>query len=1329
MTRFEARRLSFVIAIMLFICFAGAALFAAPIKNHPVTFKQPDGTVLNLFVSGDEHFNWIHDANGYTIIQDPNTGYYTYMVLQDGVPVASQYIVGRVSPESVGLQKNALPSPEKIRSLSAAFPKPSELGINDVGPKGAPSSGAINNLAVFIRFSDDAEFTTQVSAYDQEFNSSTAGVNSMYNYYREVSYNAISITTTFYPTPSGGLVVSYQDSHPRGYYQPYSAINTIGYSGGDNGTDRTLREHALLANAVNAVASSVPPSLLIDADNDGYVDNIAFIVKGNAGGWASLLWPHMWSLYSQTAMLNGKRVWNYNLELESMVSANVLCHEMFHTLGGPDLYHYSQDGMDPAGGWDVMDTTPNPPQHMSAYMKYKYVHWINSLPAITTSGTYTLSPEGSSSTGNIYRIDSPNSTTEFFVVEFRKRAGIFESSLRGEGILVYRINGSLEGNADGPPDEVYVYRPGGTTTLNGTAASANFSANVGRTAINDTTNPSSFLMDGTAGGLNISNISSTGSTMSFYVTLPPLQITRLTLGSTSVQAGASTSATVLLSAAAPAGGSTVTLSSSNSHVHVPTSVLVPAGSRTVIFTVTTDVVSSPPNSATITATFNGTAQTGITLVYSTTLVVTKAGAGTGTVTSSPAGINCGSTCSASFSSTTSVTLTATADSNSNFVGWNGGGCSGTGTCTMDMSQGRSVTATFNLVNTQFATTAVPAGSHPVAVALNQATNKIYVVNRDSSNLTLIDGATNATTNISVGATPLALAVNPTTNKIYVANSASNNVTVIDGATNSTATIPSGSNPIAVAVNPVTNKIYVANSSYPGVVTVIDGITNATESVPTGPGCIALAVNPVTNKIYVANGGGVTVIDGATNATATVAAGTSPWSVAVNSVTNKIYVANNGGIDLTVIDGATNTTTTISVGNHPSALAVNPDTNKTYVATDQGVTVIDGVTNTATYIATGSPLAVAVNTSTNKIYFANGYANSVSVLDGATNATSTVPVGSYPSAIAVNPLTNRIYVADSESNNVTVLLAPLSLAITLRDFDANAKGDLTWHNNGTGETQVWRMNGTTVNGSMLNMAIPDPTWRPLLSADFNGDSKADILWHNYSSGANYLWQTNSSLWFDGYGLEPVNDSNWQIIAAADFDGDGKADLVWRNSQTGDNYVWLMNGSAMKAPAWMQGVAGNDWQFVTIADFNGDGHPDMLWHNVTTGVYYAWLMNGTTIVSGAVPGTNTDPNWQMAAIADFNGDGRAEILWRNITNGANYMWMLDGNGNFASGAGVEPVTDMNWQIVSAGDLDGDHKADLVWRNLSTGANYVWFMNGATLVNSGGIPAMTDQNWKLY
>ena len=46
-------------------------------------------------------------------------------------------------------------------------------------------------------------------------------------------------------------------------------------------------------------------------------------------------------------------------------------------------------------------------------------------------------------------------------------------------------------------------------------------------------------------------------------------------------------------------------------------------------------------------------------------------------------------------------------------------------------------------------------------------------------------------NVTVGTRPFGVAVNPLTNKIYVANGGSNNVTVIDGANNATTTVEIG----------------------------------------------------------------------------------------------------------------------------------------------------------------------------------------------------------------------------------------------------------------------------------------------------------------------------------------------------------------------------------------------------------------------------------------------------------------------------------------------------------------------------------------------------------
>ena len=61
--------------ILLIACFFLISVQAAYLKNIPVTVTQPDGTELHCFASGDEYFNYLHDKDGYTIMQHPETGY------------------------------------------------------------------------------------------------------------------------------------------------------------------------------------------------------------------------------------------------------------------------------------------------------------------------------------------------------------------------------------------------------------------------------------------------------------------------------------------------------------------------------------------------------------------------------------------------------------------------------------------------------------------------------------------------------------------------------------------------------------------------------------------------------------------------------------------------------------------------------------------------------------------------------------------------------------------------------------------------------------------------------------------------------------------------------------------------------------------------------------------------------------------------------------------------------------------------------------------------------------------------------------------------------
>jgi M6 family metalloprotease-like protein len=494
----------YLLAILLSVCTSISAQ-SAPLKFVPQTLVQPDGDTIHVFASGDEFYNWVHDKDNYTILRDPVSQYFVYAAVERGKLVPTSYIVGRIDPAVAGLIEgvNVFPEMSPQRSLAkkayASLMSPTAV------------TGARNNLIVFIRFKDEPEFTEYANEFNLDFNYLPG--SSLKSYYREVSGGRLDITSIIVQA-SGSGISSYQDDQPRSYYLKYDAItNPNGY-----GSDRASREDNLLRKALTAVLPQIPSTVDLDGDGDGRVDNVCFIVSGSPPGWSELLWPHMSYLSASPAFLiNGKTVYTYNLQLEKYLSPGTVCHEMGHSLGMPDLYHYSNGSSSPCGEWDIMSSGFD--VHMSNYMKYAYMKWIPTLRVITTSGTYWLNAS-TAATNTIYKIASPRGAREWFFVEYRRKSGQYEAFLPGSGLLVYRINEKVAGNAYGPPDEIYVYRPNGTLTSSGNTGNAFFSSDVKRTAINDVTNPSSFLSDGLAGGLSISNIgSAVGDSIRFDVTI------------------------------------------------------------------------------------------------------------------------------------------------------------------------------------------------------------------------------------------------------------------------------------------------------------------------------------------------------------------------------------------------------------------------------------------------------------------------------------------------------------------------------------------------------------------------------------------------------------------------------------------------------------------------------------------------------------------------------------------------------------------------------------------------------------------------------------------
>ena len=289
-----------------------------------------------------------------------------------------------------------------------------------------------------------------------------------------------------------------------------------------------------------------------------------------------------------------------------------------------------------------------------------------------------------------------------------------------------------------------------------------------------------------------------------------------------------------------------------------------------------------------------------------------------------------------------------------------------------------------------------------------------------------------------------------------------------------------------------------------------------------------------------------------------------------------------------------------------------------------------------------------------------------------------------------------------------------------DFDNDGHSDVFWRNTVTGENYLYPLNGTTVlDTEGYARTVAEQNWTIVRIGDFNGDGMADLLWRNASTGENYIYLMNGrEVLGEGF-IRTVPDTNWKVAGIGDFDADGKADILWRHAVTGENYVYLMDGLAIRPDeGYIRSVADQNWQVVSTGDFNGDGKASVLWRNSATGENYVYPMNGLEILptEGYIR-TVADQNWRIVGTGDFNGDGFSDILWRNVATGENYMYPMNGLAVLPTEGYLRTVLEQAWTVQGTGDYDGDGKADVFWRQIVTGENYLYPMDGTSIKPTEG------------
>ncbi len=501
------------------VCWSGGVVHAVPARPKPIAVNQPDGAAITLYVKGDEAAHWYEDAAGNVVTKCPKTGQWVYGTVVDGAIQPTALVAGRDDPKGVA---QVAASASRIRAAvrdrkAARAAKESK----DDGPLRAGPRGTMQNLVILVNFTDKTIAQTP-QQFDDLFNeigySTDGAAGSVKDYYLEVSYGALTIQST--------VVEAVTLDYGYAYY------------GQNDAYGEDLLPAAMVRDALVKLEARGFDFSQMDGDGDGYVDGLTVVHAGEGeenGTDPNAIWSHKWQLgnpvtYDGVVLEPYVTVPAIRDGSGAIVHPGVICHELGHHLGLPDLYDidYTSEGagqfcLMAGGSWN--GGNGESPAQMSAWCKVT-LDWVQPT-IISTAGAYSLGQVETNA--QIYKIQGAFSANEFFLIENRQGVS-FDASLPGSsrGILIWHVDENQPDNSDETHYLVDLEEAGGTQDLEsagGASGDDDYFRQGNATEFNSTTTPSSASYDGTPLGLGMETIGPTGSTMLFSVVMvDPLSI-------------------------------------------------------------------------------------------------------------------------------------------------------------------------------------------------------------------------------------------------------------------------------------------------------------------------------------------------------------------------------------------------------------------------------------------------------------------------------------------------------------------------------------------------------------------------------------------------------------------------------------------------------------------------------------------------------------------------------------------------------------------------------------------------------------------------------------
>ncbi|MDE5794842.1 MAG: M6 family metalloprotease domain-containing protein [Muribaculaceae bacterium] len=439
---------------------SGLCMFAMAIPAKPgfVAYTQPDGSVINVKIVGDEHGHMIYSAEGNLLIESDGRLEYARFDAK-GFPTASGIVATKENDSKIAsMQIQPKENVDKWASMMTANrdSRLEKLYSKSAIKKASTRAEESENRLVPYNFGrcdvtypvlgEQKGLVILVSYQDLDFKYGDYDYfNRMLNEEGFSDYGSLGSARDWFVYNSNGQFLPDFD-----VYGPVVLPNDREYYGGNDAYGNDNRPEEMAIDACRLLDDEIDFTKY-DRDGDGVVDNVFIFYAGKGehdSGIKNTVWPHSWDLSlarpDEEYVFDGVKLDHYACTCEYPSGykrpdgIGTFVHEFSHVMGLPDLYVTTYTTGFTPGEWSVMDQGPynndrlTPPNY-SSYEKCA-LGWLEFKPF--EKGRMELTDLSTTNVAYALPTDSEN---EFYFFENRQQHGNDEF-LPGHGMLVWHVD-------------------------------------------------------------------------------------------------------------------------------------------------------------------------------------------------------------------------------------------------------------------------------------------------------------------------------------------------------------------------------------------------------------------------------------------------------------------------------------------------------------------------------------------------------------------------------------------------------------------------------------------------------------------------------------------------------------------------------------------------------------------------------------------------------------------------------------------------------------------------------------------------------------------------